>query len=222
MVTFAERLCEALEKRNMRAADLARLSKTPESVISQYKKGMYQPKQKRTEQFAKILDVSVSWLMGADVPMENQSTATIKFNYPDVSDDYIEFPVIGEVAAGFDKIAVEEWTEDKIKIHPDYLKGKSREDYFVLRVKGDSMYPLYLENDKVLVRRQNSVDYNGQIAVVIYGDDCGTIKKVEYRNDCIMLVPINPQVKPEKISDVEAEKLQVLGVPQLLVREIEE
>ena len=222
MVTFAERLCEALEKRNMRAADLARLSDTPESVISQYKKGMYQPKQKRTEQFAKLLNVSVSWLMGADVPMEGKSTATIKFNYPDISEDYIEFPVIGDVAAGFDKIAVEEWTEDKIKIHPDYLNGSKREDFFVLRVKGDSMYPLYIDGDKVLIRRQNSVDYSGQVAVVIYGEDFGTIKKVEYRNDSIALVPINPQCAPEIISSDDSTNVQILGVPKLLVREINE
>jgi len=224
MKSFSERLNEIIEEKGLTSSELCRRTGIPRSAMSQYRSGAFSPKAERIYLIAKALNVSEAWLMGYDVPKERKvnNSASIKFNYPEISDDYVEFPVIGDVAAGFDKIAIEEWTEDKIKIHPDYLKGKKREDYFVLKVKGDSMYPLYINGDKVLIRRQSAVDYSGQVAVVIYGEDFGTIKKVELRNNGVALVPINPQFAPEIISDVEAEKVQILGVPQLLVREIKE
>ena len=44
--TFAERLKEALKHNGMSAAELCRLTDTPESVMSQYKSGKYVAKQK--------------------------------------------------------------------------------------------------------------------------------------------------------------------------------
>lgn len=75
---FSNRLKQALEIREMSAAELARLSDTPESVISQYKKGMYEPKQRRLDKFSKILNVSIDWLMGYDVPMEKENNSPEK------------------------------------------------------------------------------------------------------------------------------------------------
>ena len=192
--------------------------------ISQYVNSKVEPSQDRIDLLAEALNVSEAWLMGYDVPQEREASngRIVKFNYPEISEEYVEYPVIGDVAAGFDKIAIEDWTEDTIKIHPDFLKGKPREDYFVLRVRGDSMYPLYLDGDKVLVRRQNTVDYSGQIAVIIYGEDYGPIKKVEYRKDSVALIPINPQYAPEIITDLNTETFEILGIPALLVRETTE
>lgn len=145
----------------------------------------------------------------------------IELDEPDISTDNVTFPVIGEVAAGFDKVAIEEWTGERINIPVDFLKGRKQENYFVLRVKGDSMYPDYKEGDKILVLKQTALDYSGQIAVVMYGDDYGTIKKVEQRPNCIRLVPINPQYPPEKINGIDMEKIHILGIPKLLIRDID-
>lgn len=70
MATFAERLREALAIRHMTAAELSRRLNVNEGTISQYKSGLYEPKQKRTHAIAEILRVSIPWLMGGDVPME--------------------------------------------------------------------------------------------------------------------------------------------------------
>ena len=223
----SKRLKELMQEQNIKQIQIVELCqplckkyniRIGRNDISQYVNGKVEPSQDRIDLLAEALNVSEAWLMGYDVPKEreNANNRVIKFNYPEVNEDYVEYP------AGFDKIAIEDWTEDKIKIHPDFLKGREREEFFVLRVKGESMYPMYLDGDKVLVRRQNTVDYSGQIAVVIYGENFGTIKKVEYRKDSIALVPINPQYQPEIINDLDTETFEILGIPALLVREIEE
>lgn len=70
MDKFADRLKKALEIRNMSAAELSRKLDIDEGTISNYKKGRYEPKQRRLEEISKALNVAIPWLMGADVPMD--------------------------------------------------------------------------------------------------------------------------------------------------------
>ncbi len=72
MATFAERLVEALKVRRVSAAELSRKINVDEGTISNYKKGNYEPKQKRMQAIADVLGVSINWLLGADVPMDNE------------------------------------------------------------------------------------------------------------------------------------------------------
>lgn len=69
MSVFSKRLCQALIMRNMTAAELSQTLGINEGTISQYKKGLYTPKLKRTQAIAEALRTSVDWLMGADIPM---------------------------------------------------------------------------------------------------------------------------------------------------------
>ncbi len=77
MVEFKDRLIEALEKRNMKASELAKLSGINEGAISQYKKGAYKPAQYNLDKMAKALNVSVAWLMGCTVQDPDSSTNSI-------------------------------------------------------------------------------------------------------------------------------------------------
>lgn len=220
MDEFKDRLNQALNIRNMTAAELSRLSKVNEGAISQYKKGAYKATQENLDRLAKTLNVSVAWLMGADVPMEREYEP--KFKPPIITDDTVTFPVIGNIAAGYNEIAVEDWSGETVEIPKCYLKGRSENEFFVLSVKGDSMYPMYHENDKVLILKQNSIDKSGDIAAVLYDSECATLKKVEFvkGEDWIKLVPVNPEYIPKTISGVDLEHCNILGIPKLLIREI--
>lgn len=66
-----DRLREALEIRNKKAADLVRDLKIPKSAISQYLSGISQKMDsERLYIIAKYLSVSEPWLIGYDVPKE--------------------------------------------------------------------------------------------------------------------------------------------------------
>lgn len=76
MTTFQERLNEALEKRDMKASELAKLSGVNEGAISQYRKGKYKASQPTLDKLASALNVSIPWLMGANVPMSKVAPLT--------------------------------------------------------------------------------------------------------------------------------------------------
>lgn len=139
---------------------------------------------------------------------------------PIITESTVMYPVIGDVAAGYDQIAVEDWEGDTIEIPTSFLQGHSREDFFVLRVKGDSMYPEYHPGDRVLVLKQSTLNNSGDIGVILYDGEYGTLKKVEYSTgkDWMKLVPLNPNYPPKIIEGQELENCIVLGVPKLLIR----
>lgn len=66
----ASRIKMALSIRNMKQAELCQKTKIPKSALSEYIKGVYEPKQDRVFAIATALNVDPVWLMGFDVPME--------------------------------------------------------------------------------------------------------------------------------------------------------
>lgn len=61
---FANRLKQALYKRNMSQIQLCRVTGIPKSAMSQYVKGTFKPKRDRLELIARVLNVNEAWLMG--------------------------------------------------------------------------------------------------------------------------------------------------------------
>lgn len=70
--TCANRIRMALKARRMKQVELCQLAQVPESSLSLYLKGEYEPKQNRIYDMARVLDVSETWLMGYNVPMERE------------------------------------------------------------------------------------------------------------------------------------------------------
>lgn len=76
--TISDRISYALKARQMRPSELCKVAKIPESSLSLYLSGAYEPKQERVYAMAAALNVDVSWLLGYDVPIgtfsENEIT----------------------------------------------------------------------------------------------------------------------------------------------------
>ena len=69
----AARLKMALSIRNMTQSELCQKTKIPKSALSEYIKGLYDPKQDRLLILSEALNVDPVWLMGFDVPMEKEN-----------------------------------------------------------------------------------------------------------------------------------------------------
>ena len=213
--TFKDRLNEALYQRKMSAAELSKLSGVNEGAISQYRKGEYKATQRNLEKMAQTLNVSIAWLMGADVPMNPLNLVS-----PNITDDVVTFPVLGCIAAGYEEIAVEDWNGAVVEVPAAYLKGRDKKDFFVLEVRGSSMYPLYQEKDIVLILKQNYIDHNGDVGAVIYDGECATLKRIDVSDDMVRLSPINPEYQPKELRGADLEMYHILGVPRPLIREL--
>ena len=74
MESFASRLREALNCKNITQSELSHKTGISAPRISQYINGIYEPKQDGIYLISKALSVSIPWLLGYDVPMDSQLT----------------------------------------------------------------------------------------------------------------------------------------------------
>lgn len=229
--TFAERLRELLAYFNINQTELALKTGISKSSISRYIKGAWEGKQDAVFRIASAFGVSEAWLMGVDVPMfpnkvdegGKQSSGGHGFPHPKVTDAVVTFPVIGEMAAGYEHIAAEDWSGDTVEVPKAYLHGRSMSDFIVLTVCGDSMYPAFMEGDKVLVLLTPELEYSGQVGLVRYDGEMATLKKIEYpeTREWLRLVPINPNYPSRTISDEALADCAIIGVPRLIIRTVQ-
>ncbi|MEW6659721.1 MAG: transcriptional repressor LexA [Thermodesulfobacteriota bacterium] len=118
----------------------------------------------------------------------------------------VEVPVLGRIAAGQPLLAQEQ-VEDTLPLPRAWVRG---EEVFLLKVSGDSMAPLILPGDLVMVRVQSRVE-RGEIAVALVGEEA-TLKRVYQEAGGLVLKGDNPDFTPLRFSAAEvAEMVQILG-----------
>lgn len=98
----------------------------------------------------------------------------------------VSIPLLGEVRAGYDYLAQENWL-GTVDIKEELAKTG---EFFALKVKGDSMFETLWDNDIVAVRRQDFAE-NNQIVVAIINGDEATVKMYKTIPNGIMLQPLN-------------------------------
>ena len=202
-------------------AELCRAIGVSRAVYSQWNTKATKPSNKTLKKIADYFGVSVIDLLSDNKLPESQGSKA-SFTSPSATDEYVSFPIIGDVAAGFEHIAYQDWTGDSIDIPRSWLRGRPATDYFVIKVKGDSMYPDYQDGDHVVVLIQRTMDKSGQVGVVRYNDETATLKRIEYvmGEDWMTLRPINPQFPPTTIRGADLEQCTVFGVVKYVIREI--
>lgn len=198
--------------------DIAREIGVSKQTVQKYESGIITTiSSDKIEIIAKLLRTTPAKLMGWE---DNTSAQSFKLFSPNVTDDVVTFPVLGSIAAGYNEMAIEDWSGETIDVPRSFLKGRSKSDFFVLKVHGDSMYPTYHTDDKVLVLRQTFVERSGDVGAVIYDGECATLKRVEIFDDMVRLSPLNPSYPPKELTGANLEQYHIIGVPYLLVREI--
>ncbi len=151
---------------------------------------------------ARHFRVDPLWLQGlSDDPTEREDPRASAANV-------VPVPIIGAVRAGCGGVVFED-PSGMEPVDADLLRGG--EEYFWLRVSGDSMTPVINDRDLVLVRRQESVD-SGRYAVVMVDGEEGLVKRVVYSDDWIELQSVNPYYPPRRFEGEQISAVTVIGL----------
>lgn len=211
---FRIRLKQLREKAGYSQYSFADAFGVAQSTVGNWEAGKREPNFETMQKLASFFDVSVDYLLGrSDYPHPLPPNARA-FDL-----DLIPFPVIGSIAAGYEGEAIEEYTGETEYISSEILNGHTKDDFFVLDVRGNSMYPEFKEGDRVVVQRCTSVD-SDTVAVVMYNGNEATLKKVRYVNgeDWVELIPINPEYAPKRIENMDLAQCRVLGKVIMSIR----
>ena len=201
---FSERLFKLVKENNTDINMLARiLGIKSKSTIYRYMNGEMSPKITTIKYLAEYFNVNEIWLMGYDVPMES----TLNKNR-----NRAKIPILGTVKAGYNWLAEENvigYITDKDTIK-DYEKNIN--EYFALKVTGDSMLPLLSDGDLIIVHDQDDVE-SGQTAVILINGEEATVKKVIKTNEGIELHAMNPYypIKKFTFDDMKNIPIKIIG-----------
>lgn len=209
--TFGNRLQTALNNSNMKQVDLVEKTGLDKTLINKYLAGIMKAKQDKLTILAEALNVNEVWLMGYDIP-KDRSLKLDKLGNP-----VVEIPLLGTVKAGYDYMAQENW-EGTIDVEKSLIKDGS--EYFALTVKGDSMFPVLIEGDIVIIKKQEDFE-TGDIVVAIVNGDEATIKKGKKTSNGILLQPLNTKYEPLIFTYDEMKTIPVIivGIVKQLKRE---
>ena len=125
-------------------------------------------------------------------------------------------PVIGSVACGKPKLAIED-IQGYLPINIDWL---GRGEYFGLVADGDSMINIGINDGDIVIVRKQSTAENGQVVVALIPDEYGgemtaTLKRFYKERGRYRLQPENDTMK-----DIYVKRLEILGIAVKTISEV--
>lgn len=139
-----------------------------------------------------------------------------KYKTDELGNPVISIPVLGTVKAGYDYLAEENWI-GSVDIKKQLADTG---EFFALKIHGDSMSPVLIENDIVIVKKQDDFE-NGNIVVALINGDEATVKKGKKSDTSILLQPLNSAYEPLIFTKEEMETIpvKIIGIVKKLDRE---
>ena len=178
---FAKNLQYYMKLNNKTRNDVCRDLEIPYSTFTDWCNANIYPRIDKIQLLANYFGIQKS-----DLVENKEKSKTDALGNPVVS-----LPLVGTVKAGYNYLAQENWV-GTVDVETS-LVGDGK-DYFALKVKGDSMAPVFIENDIVIIKKQNDCE-NNEFAVVIINGDEGTLKKIKKTDSGIILQPLNPSYR---------------------------
>lgn len=227
MDNFNNRLKQAMEYRNVKPAELSKLTNIGKSSISQWLSGKYSAKQDKIFVIAKALNVNPSWLIGANVPMSNEALPDKIFNLSSKLDEkrqnnvynytkqqyneqnnIIQMPVQSDVKLyGAVSAGTGEYLLDNTPELVSYEGVVPEHDYAVI-VNGVSMRPLF-EDKQIIFVKKTFEARSGQV-VIAYYDNQAYVKKYVNDEKGVRFVSLNKSYDDMPID--ETHETQIIGV----------
>ncbi|MCI5892911.1 MAG: helix-turn-helix domain-containing protein [Clostridiales bacterium] len=204
---LSDKLKQLRKQKKITQEKLANMLNVETSSISKYESANVMPSIDTLAEIANIFDVSIDYLLGR-----------VDKNITPVSleRDTIKIPVLGRIPAGMPLEAIED-ISDYIEIPRNWTAGDK--EFFALEIKGDSMYPEYLSGDTVIFERCSTCETGDDCVVAINGDDA-TFKRVERKENGIMVKPLNPEYETMFFTNEEVENkpVEIRGIARELRR----
>lgn len=180
---FSKNLQYYMELHELNNKELSEILGVSESTVGKWLLRKSTPRMGVIEKLARYFNIQKSDLIEQKDP---------ELTFVDLSKS-IKIPVVGKIPAGVPIEAIEDIIET-IDIPEDWTKGDK--EFVGLRVSGDSMYPVLLDGDTVVIQVQPTAETGDICACYVNGFDA-TLKRISLTPNSITLKPENPNYPPK-------------------------
>ena len=174
------------------------------STFSDWKSGRSVPKLDKIKLIATYFDVPLEYMLSGEQNALFEETNVGKSPFERGK----RVPIIGEIRAGSPII-----TNESVQGY-EYAEVGEAEEYFYLRVQGDSMKNIgMIQGSLVLFHKQQYAE-DGDIVACLVGGDSATVKRFRRSKKNIFLMPENEDYTPIRLTtdDFESGDARILGV----------
>lgn len=199
---MGKKLRELRDNRGLTQREVANAVGVTEATVSRWESGhINNMRRDKIEKLAKVLQVSPLVIMGRDAesapPPSPAPYQPYRAELTERDERHgVKIPILGRVVAGLPAYA-----DQEVLGYDEITQERARTgEFFALIVRGDSMEPLFMAGDHVIVERQPDVD-NMDVAIVGVDGDEATIKRVQKVDGGIILQPENHAYQPMFFSD---------------------
>jgi repressor LexA len=123
-----------------------------------------------------------------------------------VGNPTISLPVYGEVRAGAGGYTLHEDLGTK----PWVVTNGNYQDCYMLKIKGDGMYPRFFPGDYAVVVPQCDVE-SGEPAIVMVDDEEGLIRRIKKVPNGMILHADNPLYEDREFYNEETARVHIIG-----------
>lgn len=210
----SERISKAITESGYSYQELEKITGVSKSSLQRYATGETKKIPiDSIEAIATATGKDARFLMGRDDPLAERDESNISAI---MTDNIFMIPLFDSVSAGFGTYA----DSQIVEYIPVYLENKATaKEYIAIRVKGDSMYPKIEDGDIVVVHKQDYID-NGDIGVVLIDGDDARVKKIEYDQNSVTLISVNPEYQDKTYTMTDAERVRVVGKVKKIIKEL--
>lgn len=191
-MSLGSRIRALREQSQLSQKEFAAKMNIANNTLSMYENDLRVPNDTIKSKIADYFGVTIDYLLGR-APIETGG-------------DIVQIPVLGSIPAGIPLEAIEDivdWEEI-----PKAMCSGGKE-FFALKVKGDSMWPDFLEGDIVILRKTPSCETGDVCAVLVNGDEA-TLKTVKFAEDgSLTITPKNPSYPPRTFTPEQIQQLPV-------------
>lgn len=201
------RLKTLRKQKDVNQSEVARFIGISQNTYSYWENGKVKIDNESLQKLADYFGTTIDYLLGRD---EKESTATAQehqittsANYMPIDDlELYPIPLLGEVVAGI-PIEAQQNLEGYI-----YISFRPKEEYFALRVHGDSMKDAGIVDKSIVVCHKQETAENGEIVVAMLNGE-ETVKRYKIHGNNIFLMPANNDFMPIPVTP--SDEFTILG-----------
>ena len=203
-MSIASNIKRLRESHGMSQLEFGNIAGVTDKAVSTWETGKKEPRMGAIQKIADHFGLKKS-----DIIEDSDSTSFKIPSNATPATDVPMIPEVGEIAAGVPILA----DQNIIGYLP--AEGiKNPEEYFYLRVNGDSMINAGIpDGSSVLIHKQSCAE-DGQIVACMVNGDSATLKRFKQLGGTVLLIPENSKYKPiiVKSADFETGYARICGI----------
>lgn len=198
-MNIGQRIKELRIEKGYTQEELAKLlNLNSKSSITNYEKNLNSPSDEVKLKMIKLFGCSMDYLVGNSNERYNRNSVLM-------------IPVLGKIRAGL-PIFADENIEEYQPVFTSVYNISNMNDYFYLKVVGNSMNKIVQDGAYVLVERQDCAENGDIVVAIVNGDNEATLKEFKQVDNFVILNPqsTDDSYKPITI-DLTKTNLKIIG-----------